>query len=452
MGNISLDRVKRLASRLAGIFLERRWLLLVLLSLSAVIFEIHEHREVNNPIDAHFIREIIFFAIIYPLGVGILLNILLHIQAKQNALQRQREIEQKLNQEILLVYNWEELRLRIIHFLAAILPATGVSLFSFSGENHNLTFESEWRLVTAEAGREAQSLPSDHCGVANHALTRHLHIFAPHKRSLPVSAKGYCLPLFHEDRWVGVIYLYLPLSESLTTEQINTLNHISPSIALAIQSAMSSNPIALQVEAIQNERKRIARHLHDTLGQNLAYLRLMLDKMTTQGTLQEIHTIQKELERMQQVASEAHEQIRDTLIKLRPEGEVQLSDWLISQAEEAAKESGFVLNHAVTGEPFMLPFTEQRKIHAILREAIMNVRRHARAKQVQLSVRYDAAESSLTILLSDDGAGFIPNGDPEQGHFGLLIMRQRAEEIGGRLTIDSEPGRGTRVELRWAAK
>jgi signal transduction histidine kinase len=449
LGNVSINHFRRFRSYLAGILLERRWLLPAILFLFAIIFEILEHQDVDNPVDVHFVREVIFFGIIYPVGVGILLNALLQFQAERNASLRQQEIEQRLNQELLTAYNWEELRLKVIHFLAAMLPVTGVSLFTSSEESHNLKFETEWWLVTAETRHVLRTIPHDYCGVANHALVKHAHVFEPGDQAMATHSKGYCLPLFHNTEWIGVIHVHLPVSESLTTEQINNLNALSPTIALAIRSSMQGSLSTVQFEAVQNERKRIARHLHDTLGQNLAYLRLMLDKMRMNGNLQEINTIQKELERMQDVANEANEQIRHTMDTLRLEKETQLADLLLAQAQEVSKETGFKLQHNMLGEPFTLPFNVQRKIHAIFREALYNVRRHAQAKTVQLSMHWNAPDGSLTILLTDDGVGFDAGQDPRQGHFGLLIMRQRAEEIGGELNITSEPGKRTQVELRW---
>lgn len=451
MGNPNTSWLRRLKGNLTQALLRQRWLLLILLAASAIIFEILEHQYVDDPIDAHFIREILFFGIVYPIAAGLLLDALLKIQAERNADLRRQELEQRLNRELLAASNWEELRLKVVYFLAAILPVTGVSLFTFSEGSNNLKFETEWRLMTAEAGRVPQAIPYDHCGVSSHGHVKHFHAFVPGAQSVPAHSKGYCLPLFHRDQWVGAMHLHLPVSDSLTIEQINNLNTLSSTIALAIQSAMLGSSITLQSEAIQNERKRIARELHDTLGQNLAYLRLMLDKMTMNGSIQEVATIQRELEQMRDIANEAHKQIRNTLSMLRPDAAANLADLLQATAGEVAQVADFKLQFVVLGEPESLPPIIQQKIHAIFREALYNVQRHAQAKTVQLSINWNVIDRTLLISLTDDGVGFEMEHIPQQGHFGLLIMHQRAEEIGAELTITSAPVKGTQVRLGWPA-
>jgi signal transduction histidine kinase len=80
----------------------------------------------------------------------------------------------------------------------------------------------------------------------------------------------------------------------------------------------------------------------------------------------------------------------------------------------------------------------------VLSEALRNAERHAAATAVTLEAR--AADTRLELVVTDDGRGFVP-GRPPEGHFGLLLMRERALAAGGRLTVESAPGRGTRVKL-----
>jgi signal transduction histidine kinase len=90
-------------------------------------------------------------------------------------------------------------------------------------------------------------------------------------------------------------------------------------------------------------------------------------------------------------------------------------------------------------------------VYSIVREAINNVRRHARAANVWLKVNRDTARDQLVVTIEDDGRGFdlnaVQQNYGERGSIGLLSMRERAEMVGGTLTVESTIGRGTRVSL-----
>ena len=147
---------------------------------------------------------------------------------------------------------------------------------------------------------------------------------------------------------------------------------------------------------------------------------------------------------------EAHEQIRQTLVSLKPDGGADLTELLLAQAEAIANEGGFTIYHHLFGEATPLPSIVQRKIHPIFREALYNVLRHANASTAHLSIIWDNSTGSSTISLEDDGVGFDLDHAAAEGHFGLLIMHQRAEEVSGQLTITTAPAQGTRVVLQYS--
>jgi len=93
--------------------------------------------------------------------------------------------------------------------------------------------------------------------------------------------------------------------------------------------------------------------------------------------------------------------------------------------------------------PSLSPDIEQA-VHRIAQEAIENVSRHAQAKRLRVHLSNNG--QGATLIIEDDGRGFDPKETPS-GHFGLVGMRERAELAGGRLTIESEKGKGTKVTL-----
>jgi signal transduction histidine kinase len=89
------------------------------------------------------------------------------------------------------------------------------------------------------------------------------------------------------------------------------------------------------------------------------------------------------------------------------------------------------------------------QVERVVREGMLNASRHAQAQHI--SIELEAAEGEITVTVEDDGQGFDPDlaATQEGEHFGLSIMRARAARVGGRMEIDSVPGRGTRVILTW---
>lgn len=195
--------------------------------------------------------------------------------------------------------------------------------------------------------------------------------------------------------------------------------------------------------AVQNERQHLARAIHDTVGQNLSYLHLKLDYLTTQEHLDP--TINQELKRMQVVADEAYQQIRGTLNQLNSDETTDLEATLLEQAKLLGRRAGFAVAFATEGQATQLPLNTVLGIIYIFREALHNIEKHAQAQQVRLHIVWTVR--SLGIYLEDNGRGFVPASVPPDGHFGIKIMQTRAQEMKARLRLASQPGKGTRMEL-----
>ncbi|MFQ5576548.1 MAG: PAS domain S-box protein [Anaerolineae bacterium] len=198
--------------------------------------------------------------------------------------------------------------------------------------------------------------------------------------------------------------------------------------------------------ALEQERARISRDLHDGLAQMLGYLRLKLDSLTIDPTLQHLESIQTELAQTRDVADEAYDLVRNMLAAARPANAADLSKGLLAQAQTEGNRAGFKVNLTSRGRARPLAPVVQHQVLYLFQEALVNVAKHARARQVDLSLRWTS--DTLTITLADDGRGFDTAGPQPEGHYGLLIMQERAEEIHGQIQIDSHPDRGTTITLR----
>jgi signal transduction histidine kinase len=195
----------------------------------------------------------------------------------------------------------------------------------------------------------------------------------------------------------------------------------------------------------EEERRRLARELHDDTIQSLIALnqRIQLVQMSQPEMAQ--------LDEMQEMVAGLIADLRRTIHALRP---IYLEDLgLVPALQVLAQEVGEAGRPAVTftseGAPRRLHPEMELALYRIAQEALTNAVRHAAAATVSITLAY--RPERVTLAVADDGRGFaVPESPTElapQSHFGLLGIHERAELIGARLTLSSQPGRGTRVEV-----
>ena len=195
--------------------------------------------------------------------------------------------------------------------------------------------------------------------------------------------------------------------------------------------------------ALEKERARFARDLHDSLGQNLGYLRLKLDGFTLDNASFSDPVV-KEFIKMRDVANEAYEIVRSMIATARPSNSADLATVMLAQAQLASHRTGFEVELTNNGQSRpLLPIIQQQVLY-IIQEALSNVEKHANASRVEINL--DWQKDTLCIELSDDGRGFDTNQSRPDGHYGLTIMQERAEEIQAFLSISSVSS-GTTLHL-----
>jgi signal transduction histidine kinase/ligand-binding sensor domain-containing protein len=194
---------------------------------------------------------------------------------------------------------------------------------------------------------------------------------------------------------------------------------------------------------IERLRVRIAGDLHDDVGTNLSSILVTSQIMEREGQLTEQDRLQ--LREIATVASTTQEMMRDIVWMLNPAND-SLDDLLLKMKETAAKLLGS-LEYSFSAPPEKL--TEKvsiefkRNTFLMFKEALNNILRHSQASHADITVRHD--DAGFTLRIHDNGRGF----DPEQrgSGMGLTNLRRRAAQIGGILTIDTSPGRGTTISL-----
>jgi signal transduction histidine kinase len=252
--------------------------------------------------------------------------------------------------------------------------------------------------------------------------------------------------LMNQERQAGILVLVCPPQVSPDEEQLRLLNLAVPLTALAIEGYILRLLSDEQARAIEKQRRRIAQDLHDSLAQNIGYLRLKLDQLTCQPLDPADGRLMQELEVLHATAEEAYVQVRSTLDELNPVPDEDLHETLRKQALVVSRRAGLHLRMHQIGAPFRMPPAVRHHILYVAREALFNIEKHARAAQVLVQLLW--LENELILKITDDGVGFNYDQVPEEGHYGLWIMKYRVHEAGGNINITpGEEGRGTEVTL-----
>lgn len=202
----------------------------------------------------------------------------------------------------------------------------------------------------------------------------------------------------------------------------------------------------MHAAALEKERARIARDLHDSLGQSLGYLRLKLDGFTSPAGRPVPEYMRKDLIQMRDATNEAYELVRSMIATALPANSTNLATVLLAQARTVGNRSRFKVALASYGQPQPLTPVVQQQFLYVFTEALNNVAQHAGAQNVSIQLNWEP--NRLTMTLTDDGCGFDPYSPPQHGHFGLTIMYERTADIGGNLSIKSERNQGTELTLR----
>jgi signal transduction histidine kinase len=212
--------------------------------------------------------------------------------------------------------------------------------------------------------------------------------------------------------------------------------------------AIQTKIISRQVErsAIKDERQRIARELHDTLEQDLTGLSMQLENALDEiGELNEpanrsLSLVHRMLQRSRLEAHASVSDLRNPQLLMRP-----MAEAMKESLEEKAREAGVHLDFSVEGEPRVLRSTTQNHLLRIAREALNNALRHGKASRVHCLLAY--TEGGVTLKFEDNGSGFDTSLPTPAGHFGLTGMRERANKIHARFSLNSSPGHGTKIEV-----
>src|SRR5262245_31763350 len=242
---------------------------------------------------------------------------------------------------------------------------------------------------------------------------------------------------------LGVLTLII-LSLRAITEQSNRRQQLIDELDATREELARTERLA----GVLEERQRLAGEIHDTLAQAFPSMVMLLEAARAalnSGSKEVAGHIEQSLH----IARDALGEARQVVWSLRPESleRGSLSEALRRATSQLAHQSGIAARTVVTGQPRQLPAALEITLLRAAQEALANVRRHARASQVAVTLSY--MEDLAVLDVCDDGVGFDPAVQPtepsRQGGHGLGAMRTRVDALGGSLSVESAPGRGCTV-------
>lgn len=287
------------------------------------------------------------------------------------------------------------------------------------------------------------------CGsLKTNATTRVIPILAHEAAPMRHCAKaGYeslvSVPIRLQQRLIGEIDLFFRSPVNLSADEVELLDALASHLASALEGLRAA---ALEREAaVGEERALLARELHDSIAQSLAFLKIQVQLLRAATLKEQPEQVQVALDELDLGLRESIGDVRELLVHFRTRTnsddiEVALQETL----QKFRHQTSLPAQLHVQGEGLPLPADVQVQVLHVVQEALSNVRKHAGASQIDVHLLKGAR---WKFVVQDNGIGFSPGLDRSTTHVGLNIMRERAGRVGAQVDVISQPGEGTSVTL-----
>ena len=271
----------------------------------------------------------------------------------------------------------------------------------------------------------------------------------PYRRSLIAA------PLHRGDSTIGALAVAGRHERSYSVDEVETLSSLAALLALAIQNARLE--AQLRDMAVQGERERIAREMHDGLAQVLGYVNTKSQAVEELLRQRRIGDARVQLAELATAARSIYVDIREAILGLT--SPITPGRGLVGAVEEyadrfsASSKIAVAVHASARATDAELSPEVEAQVFRIVQEALTNVRKHAEAARAEVAVVCDG--NTLEVTVTDDGHGLSGTSPGVEGtndaggwpHYGIEAMRERAASIGGELAVERADGRGARVRL-----
>lgn len=255
------------------------------------------------------------------------------------------------------------------------------------------------------------------------------------------------VPVILHQRTLGEIDLFFSKAIHLSAQDRDLLDTLASHLAGAMENLRVS---ALEREtAVSDERALLASELHDSIAQSLAFLKIQVQLLRDALPAPADSSVARIVDELDAGVRESTGDVRELLMHFRTRGNTEdIEPALRTTLRKFEHQTGLPTNLLIEGHGLPLDADVQVQVLHVLQEALSNVRKHARAREVWLEVQQSPVWS---FEVRDDGEGFdAEQHSPGETHVGMRIMRERAARIGAAVVVDSVPGAGTCVTLTLA--
>lgn len=351
------------------------------------------------------------------------------------------EAFRQMDQAILTASSTDAVAKVAADHLLQMIPAGKVCVALFDADNATSTFSVHCNGTTSQ--NDAVDIDSVMDSVRNHHVDGHE----------PVRASQIDIPLFVQETMIGVLKLQARPGEFFSNEDVDIAGEVAGVLAIAIQDSrlfeeVDASRKRLQalshrlVEVQEQERRVIARELHDEIGQSLTGLKFSLETLETYAGAEYVEQIRE----ARGIALQLLGRVRDLSLDLRPAmlDDLGLLPALLWLTDRYSRQTGVEVDFRHSRIEQRFDPEIETAAYRIAQEALTNVARHSGSGRTEVLVM--ASGHALVVRVKDDGAGFdLKDAVDRKDSSGLSGMNERATLLGGTLTVETAPGKGTSI-------
>jgi PAS domain S-box-containing protein len=326
----------------------------------------------------------------------------------------------------------------------------GIHLVNETGDEVILAL---WRNIPDAVVAEIQTLPLG-SGIVGRIIAEDAPLVVPTMADDPdavpaakhfLGQQGYVgAPMRAKGQVVGVLSVVSTDEQQFSAEEVALLASIADQIGVAVENAQLYQ--RAERLAVMEERQRLARELHDSVTQSIYSATLLTETARRSAAAQDMGRTQGYLEELGDITQQALKEMRLLVYELRPPALEQegLVGALQGRIDAVEGRAGIQARLLVEDEIALEPPVEEA-LYRIGQEALNNALKHAAAHSVEVHIQ--ASDGQIEMRVVDDGQGFDVQAARERGGMGLTTMQERADQVGGALSVRSAPGKGTTVQV-----